>query len=338
MKKHISDLTLKLCEIPSITGAEWDCLIFLEKSLKEFGFYIEKINVDNVRYNIFAYFKKKEKYSAILCTHIDTVAPFISPKKVNETLFGRGVLDAKGILACMIFCALNQSKKGFDDIALLLTVGEETFSDGAKIANEHLREKANYLIIGEPTALKFAKSQKGMLVFDLVFKGKEAHSSVPDLGCSAIEKMIIALNKALLFKWPQNDDFGSTLINFGKINAGFGRNIVAKNAIVEGIMRLSISSLEAIKKLNECLKLDCQINVLSSCDPFYYFLPKGHEGFIAGFGSDAPYLNKIAKPLLMGPGLLEFAHKEDEQISISQLEMGFLEYTKLLEELRSNKE
>lgn len=338
MKEQISDLTLKLCEIPSITGSERDCLIFIEKFLKEFGFYIEKINVDDARYNIFCYFKKKEKYNAILCTHIDTVAPFISPKKVDETLFGRGVVDAKGILACMIFCALDQKRKGFDDIALLITVGEETFSDGAKIANECLNAKADYLIIGEPTSLKFAKSQKGMLVFDLVFKGKEAHSSMPHLGCSAIEKMIIALNRTLAFKWPQNNDFGSTLINFGKINAGSGRNIVASNAIVEGMMRLSISSFDAIKKLNECLKTECQINVLSSCDPFYYFLPKGHEGFIAGFGSDAPYLNKIAKPLLMGPGLLEFAHREDEQISIDQLEMGFLEYIKSLEELRSNKE
>src|SRR5262249_28091254 len=151
---------------------------------------VEKIPVDDKRFNLFAYFEKRSRYSAILCTHLDTVAPFIEPKIEASLLWGRGACDAKGIAAAMIYAMLEQKDQGFLDLALLLTVGEEESSDGARAAQKRLAGGARFLIVGEPTELQAAFAQKGTVVFDLVTHGHEAHSAMPHLGESAIHSLI----------------------------------------------------------------------------------------------------------------------------------------------------
>src|SRR5580704_14848534 len=151
MKNEILNLALNLCEIPSVSGDGKAVSIFLCQKLKDLGFIVEKIPVDNNRFNILAYFRR-QKFQAIFCTHMDTVAPFIAPSfdRNLEIIYGRGSLDAKGIISSMVFSALKQKQQGFDDIALLFTVGEEEASDGAKACGM-LNNQAKFLIVGEPT-------------------------------------------------------------------------------------------------------------------------------------------------------------------------------------------
>lgn len=335
MKKEILDLALDLCQIPSISGDEKACALFLAQKLEGYGFIVEKISVGHERFNIFAYLKPHKEFTAIFCTHMDTVAPFIAPKFDGENLWGRGSCDAKGIIASMVFAAKLQQEAGFDDLALLFTVGEEESSDGAKSCAA-LAGRAKFLVVGEPTQMKAASFQKGSLVFDIEALGLEAHSSMPHLGESAIHKLISYIEKLLKYPWPKDAQNGETLINIGTIKGGHMRNMLANHAVAEGIMRLTVPSSKITPILEANLVYGLSLKIKSSADPFSYLVPPGFDSFIAGFGSDAPYLKHIGQCILMGPGSIELAHKENEHVSLSELYLGTLAYEKISQSLRIN--
>lgn len=331
----IADLALKLCEIPSITYHEAQVLQFLLQWCAAHNLLVEKIPVlgSDQRFNLFIYNKKQACYSVILCTHIDTVPPFIAPKLAGDVLWGRGSCDAKGIAAAMLVALLQERDEGCDDVAVLLTVGEEESSDGAK-ACKVLKGRGKFLVVGEPTDLKAASAQKGSLVFDLVAKGVEAHSSLPHLGNSALHTLVSATHKLLMEPLPANETFGETLLNIGHMTGGHARNMLAGEAHAHCIMRLSVASVPMIDIIKSCVSPEIIIEILSISEPFLYTIPQGFPTFVAGFGSDAPYLVDLAKPMLIGPGLLECAHKTNEHVDIGDLYKGFLGYRKIVQDVR----
>jgi acetylornithine deacetylase len=340
MPTRLIQQAYKLCCIPSVTGDEADVVNFLCTSLQHMGFTVEKLPVDKERFNLFAYFTKKPRYTAIFCTHVDTVAPFIEPRidENKKILWGRGACDAKGIVATMIETLLAQHALGFDDVALLLTVGEEESSDGAKTCNLALRGRARFLVVGEPTELKAAYAQKGSLVFDLIAHGKEAHSSMPHLGDSAIHKLVGDIQKLLSYPWPTHKRFKETLLNIGHIDGGFVRNVVAPSAQAQAIMRTAQKSSDLLDIITKALSDGVVLKVHSSSDPFDYMVPDGFDSFLAGFGSDAPHLSALGKPILIGPGSLSLAHKPDEHISFTDLLDGVASYQKIAASLRARED
>ena len=73
-----------------------------------------------------------------LSTHLDTVPPYVAPTLAGDRLRGRGACDAKGIAAAMLCAAEALAQQGEDRVDLLLVVGEEKGSDGARMANRLL--------------------------------------------------------------------------------------------------------------------------------------------------------------------------------------------------------
>jgi acetylornithine deacetylase len=334
MTGDIEKLAFELCKIPSITGSESEVMAYVAHWLGQQGLIIEKIPVDDKRFNVLASTENRSRYKALLCTHLDTVSPYISPKIENAILWGRGACDAKGIASAMAFALLRQQKAGFNDIALLFTVGEEDASDGAKACAPVLNNRADYVIVGEPTELKAAYAQKGSLVFDMVAHGKEAHSSMPHLGESALHKLIDTIGKLLRHSWPRHEKWQETFINIGELQGGSMRNVLAGFAWAKGIMRTSVPNNEIISVITSYLSPGVNLNVQSSIDPFNYVVPEGFAPFLAGFGSDAPYLTGVGKLMLIGPGSLELAHKPDERIFVNELYEGCDAYEKIVSQLR----
>jgi acetylornithine deacetylase len=330
-------LAYDLCAIPSISGNETLAIAFLTSWLKNNGFIIEAIPVDEHRQNIFAYFETRPCYNLIYCSHIDTVAPFFAPRLDERRLFGRGACDAKGILCAMIGAMLNEKARGYSDLALLVTVGEEEASDGAKACNEVLKDRASFVVIGEPTDLKISYGQKGMIVFDLIAHGKEAHSSRPDLGKSAIHQLVHHIHKLLQFSWPTSDVYGETFINFGELRGGTMRNVLAKRAEAKGIMRIAAKADVVIDMVKSQLSSDLTLEIKSKTDPIDFFCPAGFLSFLAGFGTDAPYLKDVGKPILLGPGSMDFAHKDNESIGLHEIVQGVRAYEQIASLCRNDK-
>lgn len=326
---NVIDLTLALCQIPSITGEEQAVTDYVADDLKKQGYEIKLQPIGN-RHNLLA-IRPKITPKILFTTHLDTVPPYIPPVLKSGILRGRGVCDAKGIMAAMICAARN-----LPEVGLLFLVGEETNSEGAKAAVNNFAPKVSYFINGEPTDLKIASAMKGTLVFELETTGKMGHSAYPEIGHSAIHQLNHDLYKLLNYSWPDKPEFGLTTLNIGKLEGGRAANVIADHAKASCVMRTTMDHLELEKKIASLLSPGTKMRVLTASSPFLFEPIQGFETCIVRFGSDVPHLQSIGTPILLGPGSILHAHTENEQISVSELERSVKTYEKLCQQLLGN--
>src|ERR1019366_1714460 len=149
---------------------------------------------------------------------------------------GRGSCDAKGIMVAQI-AAAEKLKGESLHVGLLFLVGEERDSQGAQIANQQPRG-AKFLINGEPTENKLAVASKGTLRVELVARGKMAHSAYPQLGESAIEKLVHSLGSLRKLDLPHNPKAGPCPMNIGLIEGGRAPNVIPDHARAHLLFRL----------------------------------------------------------------------------------------------------
>ena len=210
---NLFELTKSLMNIPSVSGDEEAVGFFLRDHLESLGWTVELQEVEPKRNNVIAYLNSTPR--VFLSTHMDTVPPFIAPTEDDEKIYGRGSCDAKGIIASQIIAAENLRKEGIEDIGLLFTVDEEESSKGSRAANDlPIAAKCEYLINGEPTDLDLAIGSKGSLRVILKTKGKAAHSAYPEMGDSAIEKLLDILDDLRKAELPNDDFFGETTLEY----------------------------------------------------------------------------------------------------------------------------
>lgn len=326
---NVVDLTLELCKIPSVTGEEQALTGFVANYLEQLGYEIKLQPVDN-RHNLLAT-KPGVTPKILLTTHLDTVPPHIPPVLEANILKGRGVCDAKGIMAAMICAAQN-----LPEVGLLFLVGEETNSDGAKAAAHGFAPEVSYFINGEPTDLKIASAMKGALAFELEATGKTGHSAYPETGNSAIHQLNHDLNTLLNHTWPDNQQFGLTTLNIGKIEGGRAANVIADHAKATCVMRTTIDHLELEKQIAAKLSLRTKLTILTASSPILFEPIEGFETCVVRFGSDVPHLKSIGTPILLGPGSILHAHTAHEQISVAELEQSVKTYEKLCQQLLGN--
>ena len=184
-------LARTLIDIDSTTGCEGDVGAWLSRFLGERGYRVEEQPVSDGRFNVFA--SQADAPVVVLSTHVDCVPPFFSSREERGLMFGRGACDAKGILAAQIAAAERLRAAGETRVALLFVVGEERGSDGARAANLRAPAGVRYLVNGEPTDNRLGAATRGVLRVRLKAQGRAAHSAFPELGESAIDKLLDAL-------------------------------------------------------------------------------------------------------------------------------------------------
>ncbi len=315
-ESDLVSLVMELIEIPSVTGQERGVCDFLSGRLAALGFTVANQEVAADRYNLLA--TVGESVDILFCTHLDTVAPWIPPKLADGVVYGRGACDAKGIAAAMVSAALGLARQGLSRVGLLFVVGEETDSVGAKVAAQ-CRLGCRFVVVGEPTGNRLAAGQKGTLLFRLEACGRSGHSADPSAGPSAIDRLLRVLDRLQKEQWPADPVFGSSTLNIGRLEGGTAPNVVADSAIAEGILRLSVPAGSVVPRLNSSLEEGVELKVVSSSDPLHLHVVPGFPTCVVSFGSDAPYLAPVSTVLMLGPGSIEFAHRPDEQVSVSEL-------------------
>src|SRR5208283_4338533 len=232
-------LTRALVDIESITNNEERVGLHIRDWLralaKRYGGHVETMDVEPRRFNLFAQFG--DRVDVTLCTHLDTVPPFVASREDETRIWGRGSCDAKGIIAAMIHAAQALLESGERNFGILLVVGEERNSAGAYCAAKNPRG-SRYVINGEPTGNKLALGSKGALRYEVVAAGKMAHSAYPELGESAIHKLIDALARMRAIELPVDPLLGSSTLNIGTIHGGRAPNVIADEAKAEILIRL----------------------------------------------------------------------------------------------------
>jgi acetylornithine deacetylase len=220
---NVFELTRALIDIESITNNEervgnylYD---YLEELASRFDGRVERIEVEPRRFNVFAQWG--EPLVATLSTHLDTVPPFFISREDDEQIWGRGACDTKGIIACMIKAVEAMLESGERGFGLLFVVGEERTSAGAYRAAKTPRG-SRYIINGEPTGNRLALGSKGSLRYEVVATGKMAHSAYPELGDSAIHKLIDLLAEMRQIPLPVDALLGPSTLNIGTLSGGAG--------------------------------------------------------------------------------------------------------------------
>lgn len=335
--------TKQLVEIDSTTYHEGRCGEFLAGFLTGEGWDIEKQPVaqpdrvrtpgvgDGLRFNVYASMAGVTP-DVVFSTHFDTVPPFLGPCREDASfLYGRGVCDAKGILAAQTAAAEQLRAEGVR-VGLLFVVGEERDSAGAKVANENPRG-SKFLINGEPTDNRLALASKGSLRVELYAKGRMAHSAYPELGESAIDKLLEALHDVQALKLPIVEGIGDTTMNVGLISGGRAPNVVADKAEAHLLVRLVGPSQAIRESIVQAVKGRCEVEF--SLDlPFVQMRAlDGFETMVAKFTTDVPSLTNWGEPFLMGPGSIHVAHTPDERIAKRELLDAVNLYTELARRL-----
>src|SRR5208283_64808 len=212
----------------------------------------------------------------------------------EDFMYGRGVSDDKGIIDAQVAAAEALRAAGFR-IGLLFVSGEERDSAGAKVAN--LAPKGSrFLINGEPTDNRLALASKGALRAVFRSTGKMAHSAYPELGESAVHKLVQVLGKLLALELPVTDDVGPSTLNIGQIQGGHAPNVIADKAEAQVLIRLvGDSGPVRAAVLNAAAGLAEVEFTLDS--PFIRM--KAIEGLptmIAKFATDIPHLSNWGEP------------------------------------------
>src|SRR5260370_41656239 len=235
---HPFEMTRALIDMESITENEKQVGQSLLHYLSGFAAgsdgKAEAMQVAPERFNVYAEWGRPV---VALSTHMDTVPPFIESREDDDNIYGRGACDAKGIIAAMIAAAEKLLEAGTRNFALLFVVGEEKNSAGAHVASRSPRG-TRYLINGEPTESKVALGSKGILRYEIIATGKMAHSAYPELGESAIEKLLAALELVRRISWPEDPILGQTTANIGTISGGRAPNIIPDAAKAELAIRM----------------------------------------------------------------------------------------------------
>jgi len=332
---NLFELTRALVDIDSTTGHEKSVADYLFAHLSplaaKYGAHLDRQSAEPGRDNLFLPFGDPH---VTLSTHMDTVPPFFSSREDSTHIHGRGSCDAKGIIAAMITAAESLLAGGTRNFALLFVVGEERSSIGAITAAASPRG-SRFLINGEPTENQLALGSKGALRYELVSRGKLAHSAYPQLGHSAIHSLLDALQEIRAFPLPSDPVLGPSTLNVGTISGGRAPNVIADEARSEIMFRLvgdPASTRAAVARIAATFKIEAR-EVL--------FCPAVHLSplldlptTVVAFTTDIPSFDgSWGQPFLIGPGSIHVAHTAEERIPKSELTSAVDIYARMVRQL-----
>jgi acetylornithine deacetylase len=332
---HPFELTRALIDIDSTTGKEGAVGDFLFRYLEDLartsGGAVERMAVEEGRFNVFAAWGEP---AVVLSTHMDTVPPFFPSSEDGEFLYGRGACDTKGGIAAMLQAARELLDAGVRGFGLLFVVGEETDSLGAQVANRQPRG-SRYLIDGEPTENRLALGSKGFLYLRIEADGQAAHSAYPELGDSAVDKLLDVLARLRTLALPTDPVLGETTLNIGTLAGGRAANVVADQARAEVTVRTVGPAAEVKRRLSEAVHAVPGVRIAEIREtPAMHFgsLP-GFETAIVKYTTDIPRLGAWGEPFLLGPGSIHVAHTPGEKIAKRELLAAVRHYRDMVRQL-----
>jgi acetylornithine deacetylase len=267
----------------------------------------------------------------VLSTHFDCVPPFFPSRIERRRIYGRGSCDAKGILAAQVAAADRLRRDGEARLGLLFVVGEERGSDGARTANL-AAGGSQYLVDGEPTDSRLGLATRGVFRVKLKASGRAAHSSFPELGESAIDKLLDSLMALRGIAFADDPILGRTHYTVGLIAGGVAPNVVSPGAEAEVMFR-TVADAADVRAAMEPLESLVAIEHVLEVPPIKMTTVDGFDTAVFPYTTDIPFLSNWGQPLLFGPGSIHVAHTAEEFIEIDELHSAVDGYVRIVREL-----
>ena len=283
--------------------------------------------------------------------------PERSEGSFDSVISGRGSCDAKGQIFAMYQACLELEKQGCTDFGLLLLAGEETGSFGAKAFNQISGQSSPdeiWLVVGEPTDNCMASAAKGTKSFEIEFEGEAFHSGYPQHGRSAVMMFNDFVNALRSIGFPQDPVLGETTWNIGKLHSDNPQNILSDCLTCRAYFRTTFESDEMVcnvmkniagpdaklrfgrprvqdgsdivaKEVADWQKY-MKVTAFGGDAPTRFEVLDGFPTKPVSFGSDAPQLTAFKHKILCGPGSILVAHRDDEHITLHDLETAVQNY------------
>lgn len=276
--------------------------------------------------------------------------PF-EPTVRDGRLYGRGSCDMKGSVACALAAVSRiDAKRLVEPIYIVCTADEEVGFHGAQYVVEHsafYREivtSQSRAVIGEPTELAVVHAHKGIYGFRAIAHGKAAHSSTRD-GVNANLIMIPFLEEMKRIHdetqtdpdWL-NHDFDPPWIswNVGINDLNCAVNITAPLSVCTAYFRpMPGQNAEALISRAKTVADRCGLEFRLECagrplfgDPKSEYVRETlkvvgqNESKTVSYGTDGVMFSELKQILVLGPGSIQQAHRDDEFISLEQLRLG----------------
>jgi succinyl-diaminopimelate desuccinylase len=370
--EEVVALTRRLVQFKTVNppGDEEEAVRYLGAHLARAGLAVEYQPVAPSRANLIARLAGRgERGHLVLSGHMDVVPadepgwtcdPFAAERR-DGRLVGRGTADMKGGLAAMAVAVAGLARAGFaprGDLILTATSGEEQGMVGARhLATSGALTGSTGLVIGEPTGLQVCVAQRGALIARLSVQGRAAHSSLPDLGVSAISYMaraVVAL-ETHPFPYRPHDLLGAPVVNVGTIEGGVAFNIVPDRCAATVMFRLVAGQepddvaaevrrvLDAVARASglavtveweplgaaAALETDAD-QPLAQAAAAAVREASGAAPVLRAFtgGTEAGHLcHAYGMPMvIVGPGRLEDAHAVNESVAVAELQRAVCVY------------
>ncbi|HBG58898.1 M20/M25/M40 family metallo-hydrolase [Proteiniphilum sp. UBA1028] len=345
-----TELLRKLVSIPSFSGEEEKRSSYLEQFFHEKGIVVERIGNNLV---VRQPHPDRAKPTLMLNSHLDTVQPastysfdpFIPP--VSDTyVYGLGSNDAGASVAAMTEAFLHFYDKNlpFNLILALSTEEENSGAHGMRMLWEKLRGEVDMAIIGEPTGMRAAVAERGLLVIDGESKGISGHAAREE-GVNALYVALEDIDVLRSVKFPKiSSVMGEVKLTVTQIHAGTQHNVVPDrcNFVVDIRPTEMYTNQEIMDMLQPKTKSTLQARSLvnrSSATPTGHPLYQcakrlGIETYTSPTTSD--WMRITCPALKMGPGESARSHQADEYILIKELGTGIHGYIEFITQLKTN--
>ena len=346
----------KILSVDSTSGKEAELADILSVELAAPGRKIDVFEVGDGTRNVLVSWGTPK---VIFCTHLDTVPPYIPPVFEESVVRGRGSADAKGQIFAMYEACKELEAKGCTDFGLLLLAGEETGSFGAKAFNADPALKDAWLIVGEPTDNCMASAAKGTKSFEVTFAGQACHSGYPENGSSAVLYFNDFVNALRSIVFPMDPVLGETTWNIGKLSSDNPQNILSDRLTCRVYFRTTFESDEMVCNIMKNIagpqaklrfgkrrvqdgsdilakevapwQKAMTVQAFGGDTPSRFEVLEGFESKPVAFGSDAPQLKCFEHKILCGPGSILVAHRDEEHITLADIEKAIAQYVRMYE-------
>jgi acetylornithine deacetylase len=344
-----------------------ELIAWVEDFLRQRGVASKRVaNADGTKANLYALIGPETEGGVVLSGHTDVVPvdgqPWTSEPWVvtprGDKLFGRGVADMKSFLAlslASIDAALAAPIKR--PMILAFSYDEEIGCLGAPALIEEINRiapKPSAVIVGEPTSMKVVSAHKGVRSFLVEVTGREAHSSLPDAGVSAVGE---ALKLMSLVTAMSDEGRALTHAHFsppgptmtiGRVEGGTATNILARKCTfmwdlrspetaqgdaIEARFRAAAETLDAeiksrapeggVSVIRRSHTIGLAMAPDSAAETLARALTGDNDTRAVAYAAEAGLFQRAGIPaVLCGPGSIEQAHQPDEWIEVSQIEEG----------------
>lgn len=276
--QSIRDILAQLIAYPSITPDDAGCQTYMIEQLEQLGFHCERFDNPPVS-NFFARIGQ-DAPCFVFAGHTDVVPvgdltkwahdPF-QLEEQDGFLYGRGVADMKGSLACMLVAAarfVNNHAAFTGSLGFLITSGEEgnDYDRGTPYVMAALNAKGihpDYCIVGEPSSTHrcgdmIKIGRRGSLNATLTLHGKQGHVAYPHLAENPIHTVAHALTELTTTRWDEgNAHFPPTSLQLTHIQSGGQANNIIPGELTLGFnIRYSTEHTDStlMSQVNACFE------------------------------------------------------------------------------------